>query len=644
MAFNLGDIFVTFKAKTDDLKAGVGEVKNLTKQVETSVNNTSFKQFSQNASASLKNVGDSMKNVGRSMSTFVTLPIVAGAGLAIKAASDLNETINKIDVAFKDQAKTVKDWAKTSLTQMGLAKASAMDAAALFGDMSTAMGLNTTEAAKMSMGLVQLGADMASFKNVSFDRAQTALAGIYTGETEALKGLGIVMTETNLEAFRVASGIKKTIDNMTQAEKVQLRYAYVMSVTTNAQGDFARTADGAANQTRMYGERIKELQANIGQKLLPIYMQTLALGNRILSLFDKLSDQQQKYALAALGVVAAIGPMVMVLGHLATAMSFLIAHPIVAAVMAIIAVLIYLQKEFNWVGQAVDFLRPIFNNLVALFNQYMMPSISALASTFTTQLLPALGQIWDSIVRVWNALNPALMTAIKVVAGIIGAMLVVQIWIMINVLNVASHAFSLVASYISNLIGWVSNLISWLGNLYAQVWNVGAAIVQRFGWIGNSVADVYNKIVSTWQGLGRSIGAAVANIGDTISAPFRWAFNKIVSYWNNTVGGLNFSAPDWVPGLGGKGWSMPKLSYFAGGVENFGGGWAVMGERGPELAYLPKGSNVYSNDKSKEMVGKNFVVQGDVNIGSQGDADYFFTRFDRDVQLESMGLSPATGV
>lgn len=272
----------------------------------------------------LKSVGAGMQDVGKRMSMFVTLPIVAGFGLAVKAASDFNETINKVDVAFKEQSKTVKDWSKTSLKSMGLAQGSALEAAALFGDMSTAMGLNTKEAADMSMSLVQLGADLASFKNINIEQAQTALAGIYTGETESLKKLGIVMTETNLLEFAKKQGITKTMQEMTQAEKVQLRYAYVMNVTKNAQGDFNRTSDGTANQMRMTSERVKQLSADIGQKLLPIAMQLLGWANMILTKFQQLSPQQQDMILKMLMIAAVIGPLIWILGTLATSISAII--------------------------------------------------------------------------------------------------------------------------------------------------------------------------------------------------------------------------------------------------------------------------------------------------------------------------------
>ena len=210
-------------------------------------------------------LGNKIKSVGQSMTVGLTLPIIAAGGAMVKLASDMEETINKVDVSFGDSSKTVKDWAKNSITSMGLAQQSALDSAALYGDMATGMGLGQEQASKMAMTLTQLGADLASFKNISNDMAQTALKSIFTGETESLKNLGVVMTQTNLEQYAMSKGIRKKIKDMTEAEKVNLRYNYVLEKTKNAHGDFARTGGGASNQMRMFQENLKELGVTFGQ-------------------------------------------------------------------------------------------------------------------------------------------------------------------------------------------------------------------------------------------------------------------------------------------------------------------------------------------------------------------------------------------
>lgn len=262
--------------------------------------------------------GKKISAVGKSITTKVTLPIIGLGVYAVKSASDLNENINKTEVAFKDAADEVKAFAKTTLKTYGISESAALDMASLFGDMGTAMKLDTKTAAKMSKKLVGLAGDMASFKNISIERAQVALAGIYTGETESLKSLGIVMTEVNLEEYARTQGIKKSVREMTQAEKVQLRYNYVLEQTVNAQGDYERTAQGTANLTRTATENFKELSADLGQQLLPIVNKLLTGLIGLVDWFKNLDEKQKQTILTVLGMVAAVGPLITIVGNLTT--------------------------------------------------------------------------------------------------------------------------------------------------------------------------------------------------------------------------------------------------------------------------------------------------------------------------------------
>ena len=280
--------------------------------------NKNIQSKSQLMEQSWKKLADGMTKVGTGMTLGVTAPILAAATASTKLASDLSETINKVDVTFAENASAVEQWSKNSIKNMGLAQQSALDSAALYGDMANGMGLNTKAAASMSTSLVQLSADMASFKNVSQDRASTALAGIFTGETEALKGLGIVMTQANLQQYAYSQGILKNIQDMNQAEQVQLRYQYVMSVTANAHGDFARTGGGAANQTRMLTEQFKEAGAQLGEQLLPEAIKLLKWANQMVAGFNSLDPSAKKIIITIAGVAAAIGPMLLVGGKLIT--------------------------------------------------------------------------------------------------------------------------------------------------------------------------------------------------------------------------------------------------------------------------------------------------------------------------------------
>lgn len=267
---------------------------------------------------------DSLKKIGQSLSLYVTAPIVALGGASIKMASDFDESLNKVDVAFKDSAGSIRNWSKTTLTAYGIAQGTALDMAALFGDMATSMGLPTDKAADMSKSLVGLAGDLASFKNIGIDQAMTALNGIFTGETESLKRVGVVMLEDSLNAFALANGINKTVQKMTQAEKVQLRYAFVMSQTTNAQGDFTRTGGGAANQMRVFMESMKEVGVMFGQVMLPYFTSMIKKVNEWITGFKNLTPETKKVIVVVAGIAAAIGPLSLGLGVILKMMPYII--------------------------------------------------------------------------------------------------------------------------------------------------------------------------------------------------------------------------------------------------------------------------------------------------------------------------------
>jgi hypothetical protein len=278
---------------------------------------TDFLKKMGQAEARFEAAGQKMQQVGKRMSMFVTVPLMAAGGAAFKAASDLQENINKIDAVFKENAKTVRQWSEGAIKSMGLAQSSALDAASLFGDMATSMGMPTEAASKMSMSLVQLAADLASFKNIGIDQAKTALAGIFTGETESMKRLGVVMTENALNQWTLSKGMTEYSNKMSEAEKIQIRYAYVMDMTTNAQGDFLRTQSGAANQMRMFKEGLKETAATFGNVLLPILTPIIERLNNFVKRLNEMSAGGQKTVLVVAGLAAAAGPLLIILGKVA---------------------------------------------------------------------------------------------------------------------------------------------------------------------------------------------------------------------------------------------------------------------------------------------------------------------------------------
>lgn len=209
---------------------------------------------------------------------------------AINVASDLEEVQNVVDTAFGSMSKDVDKWAKTTIDRFGMSELAAKRTASTYMAMSNGLGLAGKEAADMSIQVAERTADIASFYNVTQEVADTALKSIWTGETESLKRFGVVMTQANLDAYALAKGIRKTTNEMTQAEQVQLRYQYVMEKTSQAAGDFEKTSGSWANQIRLLSERFKELLGILGAGLIQILTPVVKMLNTLLGVIVKIAS------------------------------------------------------------------------------------------------------------------------------------------------------------------------------------------------------------------------------------------------------------------------------------------------------------------------------------------------------------------
>jgi len=196
--------------------------------------------------------------------------VVDFVGDSIKAASNLSETIAKSSVIFGDGSDAVIEWAKAAADSMGLSQRAALDAASGFAGLFKTVGIGLDEATEMSQDITALGADMASFFNTDMATALAALKSGLNGESEPLRQFNVFLSETAVTAKLAQMGIKKTGGAFTEAQKATARYALIMEQTGDAQGDFARTSDGLANTQRSLAAEVENLQANIGEDLLPV--------------------------------------------------------------------------------------------------------------------------------------------------------------------------------------------------------------------------------------------------------------------------------------------------------------------------------------------------------------------------------------
>ena len=194
-------------------------------------------------------------------------------------ASDLTEVQNVVDVTFGSMAKDINDFAKISIEQFGLSELSAKKFSSSMGAMLKSSGIAGEAVRDMALNLTKLSADMASFYNLDHDVAFQKIMSGMTGMTQPLKELGINMNIANVEAFAMSQGVNKAWREMSQAEQTMWRYNYLLHVTKDAQGDFARNAHTWANQTKILKQQFETLKGTIGAGFINALMPVVKLLN-----------------------------------------------------------------------------------------------------------------------------------------------------------------------------------------------------------------------------------------------------------------------------------------------------------------------------------------------------------------------------
>lgn len=546
---------------------------------------SSFEKRMESISSKAKSIGDKLSGIGTALTVGVTTPLaVAGKGM-VDAASDFDENLNKISVAFGDSADDVKAWADTATQSFGLSMNQALEATSLFGDMATSMGISQGEAASMSTSLAGLAGDLASFKNIGIDQAMTALNGVFTGETESLKQLGIVMTEVNLQEF--ADGLGLVYDDMTQAEKVQLRYNYVMAMSKNAIGDYARTSDGTANSMRTFQASVENLAIALGQNLLPIVTPIIQKATEMVNAFAAADPELQQLVLKIAGIAAAAGPALLVIGKMVSvfgsvsgaigllggkisslggmgsaisAVFTAITSPIgiaVAAIIALVAAFAYLMttnegfrnsvmQTISTIGQSlvpvIQALMPVIQNIATVLATTIASVLQALAPVLA-QIVTMIGQIVATvaplIAQLVSQLAPILTTIIQTVGNIVSAVLPPVITIINAIMGVIEELLPPIISVLSTVIDVVSQIItaitpiiSFVAGVISDIMGIISPIISFIAGVISSIISVISPIASTVASVFSAIFSTVSSIMNKVGSVIKTVFNGIKSAWN----------------------------------------------------------------------------------------------------------------
>ena len=308
-----------------------------------------FDRAMKKANRSIRKFGSNMKRIGGNMTRNITLPVIGLGAASIKAASDLEETRSKFNTVFSSIQNDAQNTAKEFKESFGLSSQAALGMLSDTGDLLVGFGFTEREALNLSKQVNELAVDLASFTNFSggADGASQALTKALLGEREAIKSLGIAITEADLKRFAEEQGL--VFKELDRVAKAQLTFELAVSQSQKAIGDFARTQGGFANQLRKLKGEFENLAAEFGTMLLPLAQKLVDAFRKVFEFLSKLSPEFKNNALNITLLVSAIGPLIFAVGTLSTALAAIFTSTglVVVGLGAMVAGFLYVRDNFE---------------------------------------------------------------------------------------------------------------------------------------------------------------------------------------------------------------------------------------------------------------------------------------------------------
>lgn len=591
-----------------------------------------------------RTVGDRIHKVGTQASIGLTLPMLALGKHALEVASDTVEATNKVGVVFGDSAKIVNAFAATAAKTIGVSRREALAGASAFGALFTTMGIGPAKAATLSTSLVKLGADMASFSNSSPEEALQALQSGLNGESEPLRRFGVFLSDARVQAEALATGLVKPVANaakvkdaaiglqlasgkladavkkhgkdsteaavaqralthateayakeakgtvpaLTEAQKAQARYSVIMRDTKQAQGDVARSAKTSAAVQASFAKAARDDAAGaLGKSLIPLSISASKVITKLGNAFSSLSPQAQQGTIAAVGLLAVLGPGIKVYEN-------------TAKVVKGVNTALRSERAARLASRAGTIAGTIAGKLyvAGLYVQRAAMAAVNIASRIMAVGLRLVG------VAVRFALGPIGLIIIGItllVAGLIYAYKHSETFrnIVQGALAAVGKAFHAFLGAVQSVFGWIAG--HWKLLLAIITGPIGLAVlfvVSHFAKIKATVQSVFGFITGVIRGAGNVLGS----IARTIGSAFSTAFGAISGAISGVIGGVK-SVINGIIGLLHKlripGFSIGvgPISYHFGGLDPFGGipflaaGGVVPATSGGRLAVLGEGGH-----------------------------------------------------
>lgn len=497
-----------------------------------------------------KSMGNMEKDVSGFKSTAKKIGVAVGGAFAVdqavdfgkalvSAAGDQQQAIGATQSVFKDYASTVNDASKGAAKSLGLSRAEFLQLSDVTGALMKSAGVPLNEVTDSTLALTERAADLSAMFGGPVSDSMGAINSALKGEFDPLEKFGISLKQSQIDAKAQGMGLVDASGKVTEYGRKMAAVQLIMEQSADAAGTFKKEQGTVEGQTQRLSAQFTDLQATLGQKLLPVVVQVASI---LRGLIEFVSANQDWLVPVIAGVVALVAALKIWTIAQAALNVVLTANPIgliVVAIVGLIAAVVALYLKVDWFR---DFVDKSIDLVVAAF-QWLWDFIKGLAqlwwTLFSTVYIKPLMLLWDYVQ-----------------------------WLRTNI----PLAFSMVVSGIQAALSFLWDVITWPFRL---------AIDFVTGYL-STLQQAFSRVYG-W------IHQAFSGIDDVITWPFRVAFNAIRALWNSTIGGFGFTLPSWIPGgIGGQGFRIPMMA--AGGIVT-GPTLAMLGESGREAVIPLTGPN-----------------------------------------------------
>lgn len=497
---------------------------------------------------------------------------------AVNAASDLEESLNAVTVSYGDASEAIIKLGEDAATRLGVSQAIFNQSAVRFSAFAERVVGEGGDVAGFVDDITQRATDFASVFNIDVSEALQVFQSGLSGEAEPLKRFGINLLQSEVQAYALREGIIAVGEQMTETQKVQARYGLLLESTAKTAGDFANTSDGLANSQRILQANFQDMQATVGNALLPAFASLTAgllpvveqLGPVLTGVMEELAPVIERIAGQIPSLLTGFMPLIPIIGKIAEIFLQLVqaALPLFADIFTnLLPVVMDLAVIFE---ELVDIaLEPLFEIIWQIYEAFG----PLLASVFPI-LIDLISSLTPSVIKVIEAFIPLIELVLPILIGLLE--------FIIPVLTTVAEILSiLLVEAITYLIGAFEDFMAFLDPFVA-------AFEDKFGGIKDFFFGIVNMLIGMWEGFANGLIRGV---------------NSVIRALNR----IQVDAPGWLTALTGItsfGFnlreigeiSLPRVALAEGGIVT-GPLNALIGEAGPEavipLDRMPKG-NTYN--------------------------------------------------